>query len=200
MKNGLLYLCAFLLSVGCVDNPVNKKVKEAKQNVSNAKKAADKMQDIQDDMKKLQEMEPLSNDVLKAWLPDQIGDMKRTSYKAGHMSMMQISSIEATYENDDKTKKFKMELLDGAGPTGYATTATFQLMFTQDFEEESETKLRRSSERDGIKVIEEYYKDRNNSTIEQFHAGRFYLKGKGTNMDLDETWKAIKYLEVEDLE
>lgn len=199
MKFRLLYLFAFLLVASCVDNPVNKKVKEAKQNVSNAKKAADKMQDIQDDMKKLQEMEPLTNDQLKAWLPDEIGDMKRTSYKAGHMSMMQISSIEATYENEDKSKKFKMELLDGAGPTGAATTATFQLMFSQDFEEDSDSKLRRSSERDGIKVIEEYYKQRNRSTIEQFYDGRYYLKGTGTNMDLDETWKAIKFLEVQDL-
>jgi len=200
MKNGLLYLCAFMLCIGCIDNPVKEKIKKAKETVSNAKKATDKMQDIQKDMEKLQEMEPLTNEELKAWLPDEINGMKRISYKAGHMSMMQISSIEATYANEDKTKKFKMELLDGAGPTGAATTATFQLMFSQDFEEDSESKIRRTAIRDDIKVMEEYYKKRNNSTIEQFYAGRFYLKGTGTNMDLNETWKAIRYLEIADLE
>jgi BRCT domain type II-containing protein len=72
-------------------------------------------------------------------------------------------------------------------------------MFSQDFEEESETKIYRSAKRNGIKVIEEYRKNRNKSNIQYMENDRFFIKGSGTNMDLDETWDAIKKFDTEDL-
>jgi len=200
MKKCILIIFVVASIIACKDNPVTKKIKETKKTVTNTKNAVNEMKNIQEDMTKLQEETPLTNDELKAWLPDEIDGMKRISYKAGHMSMLQLSSIEATYANEDKSKKIKIEVIDGAGPTGSASITGFKMMFSQDFEEESETKIHRSAKRDGKKVIEEFRKNRNNSNIQYMENDRFFIKGHGTNMDLDETWDAIKKFKTEDLD
>lgn len=187
-----------LLYTGC-DNPVSKKIKETKEQVSNATEAVKELNNIQDDILKLQEVEPLTNEELKDWLPEDIIGMKRIGYKAGQMGMVQIASIEATYTTQDKSQKFKIEVIDGAGQMGAAATAAMRFMFSQDFEEESEYKTRRTITHNGVKAIEEYRKNSNSSIIEFMKGDRFYLKASGTNMNLDETWGAIEALEPDNL-
>ena len=198
MKKLFLAIFAVVLVMGC-DNPVSKKIKETKEQVSNTTKAVKEMTNMQEDMVELQEMEPLTNEELKSWLPDEIDSMKRISYKAGQMGMVQIASIEAVYANEDKSKKFKVEVIDGAGAMGAAATMGMRMMFSQDFEEESEYKTRRTVTKKGVKAIEEYQKNNNRSTIEFMKDERFYVKTTGTNMSLDETWDAIDELDTEDL-
>jgi len=199
MKKCLLaVLLAVFVFTSC-ENPVSKKIKETKENVSNATKAVKEMSDLQEDIEELQQVEPLTNDQMKEWLPEDINGMKRIAYKAGQMSYMKIANIEATYANEDKSKKFKIEVIDGAGQIGAAATAGMRMMFSQDFEEEDEYKSRRTTKKNGVKAIEEYRKNDNNSTIEFMHDDRFYMKATGTGMDLDETWDAIEELDVDDL-
>ena len=198
MKNLLLAAMVLSMLFAC-DNPVSKKIKEAKEQVTNTTKAVKELNNIQEDIEELQVLESLTNEELKAWLPDEVNGMKRISYKAGQMGMMQISSAEAVYANEDKSKKFKIEIIDGAGEMGATATAAMRMMFTMDFEEEDENKTRRSVKKNGNKAIEEYRKNNNRSSIEFMEGNRFYIKTTGTNMDLDETWKAIDELDSEDL-
>lgn len=200
MKKSILIIFVLTSIIACKDNPVTKKIKEAKETVSNTKNAVNEMKNIQEDITKLQEMEPLTNDELKSWLPDEINGMKRISFKTGHMSMLKLSSIEAVYANEDKSKKVKIEVIDGAGPTGAAGFTGFRMLFSQDFEEETESKVYRTAKKDGKKVIEEYKKNRNSSTYQYMENDRFFIKGHGTNMDLDETWDALKEFKTEDLQ
>lgn len=198
MKNIIISVFVFSLLIGC-DNPVSKKIKETKENVSNTTKAVQEINNIQEDMKQLQEMEPLTNDELKAWLPDEIDGMKRISYKAGQMGMVQIASIEAVYANEDKSKKFKVEVIDGAGAMGSAATMGMRMIFSQDFEEETEYKIRRTVTKKGVKAVEEFQKNNNRSTIEFMKDERFYIKATGTNMSIDETWDGVDELDTGDL-
>jgi hypothetical protein len=198
MKKILLSLAVFGVLAAC-DNPVSKKIKETKQNVSNTQKAVKEMQNMQEDMEELKQVEPLTNEELKEWLPDEINGMKRTGYKAGQTAYFQIAQVEATYQNEDKSKKLKVQVIDGAGEMGAAATAGFRIVFSQDFEEEDEYKTRRTVKRNGTKAIEEYRKNNNSSEIQFMQNDRFYIKVNGTNMDLDETWDAIKKLDTEDL-
>lgn len=198
MKSICLATLAALLLVAC-DNPVSKKIKETKEQVTNSTKAVKEMTKMQDDILELQEMEPLTNEELKSWLPDEVLGMKRIGFKAGQMGIVQIASVEATYANEDKSKKFKIEVIDGAGAMGATATAAMRMLLTQDFEEETEYKTRRSVTKKGMKAIEEYRKEQNNSSIEFMRDKRFYMKATGTNMDIEETWDAIDEIEVEDL-
>lgn len=199
MKKSLFLMVVLVFFVGCKDNPVSKKIKEAKQNVSNTNSAIEELNDMQEDIEELKEITPLTNDELKAWLPDEINGMKRISYKAGQTSFMKIASIEASYANEDKSKTFKVQVIDGAGEMGAAATAGMRMLFSQDFEEETETQVKRTIKKNGVKAIEEYSKDRNNCTIQFMQDDRFYINASGRNMDLDETWKAIDDLDVQNL-
>lgn len=199
MKKYVLALFVFSAIISCKDNPVSKKIKETKQTVSNSTNAVKEMTNMQDDIKDLQEVEPLSNDELKSWLPDNINGMKRISYKAGQTGMMGIASIEATYANEDKTKKFSINVIDGAGQMGAAATMGMRMVMSQDFEEEDENGYKRTTTKNGVKAVEEYRSDRNSSNIQLMESKRFYLDAKGKNMDLDETWDAIDELKMKKL-
>ncbi|MGO3182527.1 MAG: hypothetical protein ACTIJ9_06805 [Aequorivita sp.] len=199
MKKFILALFVFSAIISCKDNPVSKKIKETKQTVSNSTNAVKEMTKMQDDVKDLQDMEPLSNKELKAWLPDEISGMKRISYKAGQTGMMGIASIEATYANEDKSKKFTINVIDGAGQMGAAATMGMRMLMSQEFEEEDENHTRRTVNKYDNKAIEEYQTNRNNTNIQYLEGNRFYLDAKGKNMDIDETWDAINELNMKKL-
>lgn len=199
MKTILTLFLAALLFVSCKDNPVSKKIKETKQSVSNTNNAYKELNNMGDDIKELQEVEPLSNEEMKSWLPDEVNGMKRTGYKAGQAAYVQIASIEATYKNDDKSKTFTINVMDGAGQMGASATAGARMMLSMDMEEENENMVKRTVKKGGMKAMEEYRKNSNKSTIQAMHGKRFYLQATGTNMDLDETWDAIEALDLEDL-
>lgn len=198
MRKLCIALCVAATLMAC-ENPVSKKIKETKKNVSNTKEAFKEMNKMQDDIAELQKVEPLTNEELKDWLPDEVMGMKRIGYKAGQGSYLQIAMVEATYANEDKSKKFKIEIMDGAGEVGATATAGMRILFSQDFEEEDEYKSRKTVKKNGMKAIEEYRKNNNRSTIQFFQGNRFYMNATGTNMDIDETWDAIDELEMDDL-
>lgn len=199
MKKYVLALFVFSAIISCKDNPVSKKIKETKQTVSNTTNAVQEMTKMQDDIKDLSEITPLTNEEMKAWLPEEINGMRRISYKAGEVGMMGIASIEATYSNEDKSKKFSINIIDGAGQMGAAATMGMRMVMSQDFEEEDEYRTRKTVKRKDKKAVEEYEKNNNNSQIQYLESNRFYLEAKGKNMDIDETWNAIDQLKLKNL-
>ncbi len=199
MKKYLLSFLLISLLIGCKDNPVTKKIQETTETVSNTTHVVKEMNKMQDDIKDLSGVTPLTNDELKAWLPTEINGMKRISYKAGEVGMMGISSLNATFANEDKSKKFSINLIDGAGEMGASVTASMRMMMSQDFEEEDEYSSRKTVTRNGKKAIEESQKNNSRSTIQFMENKRFYIEAKGENMGIDETWDAIEKLKLNKL-
>lgn len=199
MKNLITLFSICLLLSACKDNPVVKKAKEVKDNVTNTQKLIKESTKMQDDIQELSEATPLTNDEMKAWLPADIDGMKRTAFKTGAMGMMNIASVEATYATEDKSRSFKVEVIDGAGEMGALSTAGLRMAFSMDFEEETETKTRKTVTKNGVKAIEEYDKRRNQSVIQFMQDKRFYIKATGDNMEINELWKLIDEMDAEDL-
>ncbi len=199
MKKAVLIPFCLLFLISCMDNPVTKKMKEVKEGVNNTQSVLKEANSMQDDIKELSETKPLTNEELKAWLPDDVNGMKRTSFKTGAMGMMNIASLEATYSTEDKEKSVKIEVIDGAGEMGAFATASLRMVFSQEFEEETENTIRKSSTRGGTKVIEEYNKNSNRSEIQFMKDRRFYIKATGTNMTVKELWDLVDEFDVEDL-
>lgn len=199
MKKYVMALFVFSAILSCKDNPVSKKIKETKQSVSNTTNAVREMNKIQEDVKDLSEITPLTNEEFKSWLPEKVNGMKRISYKAGQTGMMGIASIEATYANEDKSKKFTINVIDGAGQMGAAATMGMRMVMSQDFEEEDENGYKRTTTKNGAKAVEEYRTNNNRSKIQLMQGNRFYLDATGTNMDLDETWDAIEEIKMKKL-
>lgn len=200
MRKYLLLFIVCSVLIACKDNPVSKKIKETKETVSNTTNAVKEMNKMQDDIKDLSTVTPLTNDELKSWLPDDINGMKRISYKAGEVGMMGISSIDATFANEDKSKKFSINLIDGAGEMGAAVTMSMRMMMSQDFEEENETSIRKTVTKNGKKAIVDYRKDDTRSKVQFMEDNRFYIEAEGENMSIDETWDAIEELKLNKLD
>lgn len=194
-----LTICLVASVLMACDNPVTKKIKETKEGVSNTVKASKELTNMGEDIKELQTVTPLTNEEMKAWLPDEISGMNRTGYKAGQTAYIQIASIEATYKNEDKSKTFKVTVLDGAGEMGAAATAGIRMMLSMDMEEEDEYKIKRTVKKGDIKAIEEYKKNNNSTNIQLMYGKRFYIQADGKDMSLEETWDAIDELDLDDL-
>lgn len=199
MKKYILPLMAILALLSCKDNPVSKKINETTRVVSNTSKAVSEMNKMQDDIKELAQMTPMTNEEMRDWLPEEIDGMKRISYKAGEVGMMGIASIEGNYANEDKTKQFGINLIDGAGESGSALTASMRMMMSQAFEEEDEYRKRRTTTKNGNKVIEEFQKDGKHTNIQFMQNNRYFIEAKGENMSLEETWDAIDELKLNKL-
>ena len=199
MRNIVKLFIVCVLFAACKDNPIVKKAKEAKENVTNTQKVIKESTKMQDDIKELSEATPLTNDEMKAWLPEEVDGMKRTAFKTGAMGMMNIASVEATYATEDKSRSFKVEVIDGAGEMGALSTAGLRMAFSMDFEEETESKTRKTVKKNGVKAIEEYDKRRNQSVIQFMQDNRFYIKATGTNMEMDELWDLIDDMNADDL-
>ena len=181
MKKYVLALFVFSALISCKDNPVSKKIKETKEAVSNSTNA-------------VQEITPLTNEEFKSWMPEEVNGMKRISYKAGQAGMMGIASIEAAYANEDKSKKFSISIIDGAGQVGSAATAGLRMVMTQDFEEEDENGSRRTVTKNGTKAIEEYRSNNNNSKIQLMESNRFYLEANGKTFVIDFVTIVISFI------
>jgi len=185
--------------VGCKDNPAVENAEEVKDNVQNTTRTVKEMNSVKEGMESLAGMTPHTNEALKNWLPDEINGLVRTGFKAGQVGVVAITSIEATYEGQDKTKKFKFQLLDGAGEMGSSAIAGARILLNQEFEEETQNRIKKTTMHNGIKAIEEFRKDGSKSSLQFVYGDRFYLDATGTNMTMEEVWSAVEGLHMDKL-
>lgn len=198
MKKFLVAAIGLITLVAC--NKVSEKVAQAKEATSYAKSlhnSANEIKNMQGDLEKLQAMEPLTNDELKAWLPEEILGMKRKSFKAGETAMLKVSSINASYADEEGDRKLSFTLTDGAGPVGASMIGGLRLALAQDFEEESDNGFRKTTTKNGVKAIVE--KKGENSSIQLISKERFHLSVNGNNMDVDDLWSAIDEIKLNKL-
>lgn len=192
--------CAALMFSCGKDNPISEKIeqaKQAKENISNAGKVIKESQNFQQDIERLSALEPLTNAEFKEWMPEEINGMARKSFKAGETSMLQISSAEAVFSDDEKTKSFSVTVTDGAGAMGASAISSLAISLKMSMEEEDEAGYKKTMERNGERVMEEY---RNGNTkIQLIAKDRYWLDATGDNMTPEETWKAVDALKLDKL-
>jgi|GEM_PF-508682 len=192
--------CAALIFSCGKDNPVSKKIeqaKEAKDNISNAGKVIKESQNFQQDIERLSALEPLTNAEFKEWMPEEVNGMKRNSFKAGETAMLQISSAEAGFSDEEKTKRFNLTVTDGAGAMGASAISGLSMSLKMSTEEEDESGYKKTMERNGVRAMEEYRNE--NTKIQLISKGRYWVEATGDNMTPEETWKAVDALKLDKL-
>lgn len=153
----LIMAAAVLMLVACSKE---EKVKEEKSGglsdlVSTAKnysKINSSMQDVTKNIETLKNIPPLTNDELKAVLPEQLLGLKRKELSVGDNAMMNLSTAEAKYA-DDANKRIKVEIIDGAGETGSAMVSIMMMGLNVNKEKTTETGFEKSTEINGTKSI-----------------------------------------------
>ena len=173
------------------------KLKEASESISNASNVVSKAKEAQEESNKLRDIEPLTNAELKNWLPESVDGYKRTGFKVGATSAMNIASIEGTFEKDDT--KVEVKIIDGAGPVGSSIIMGLNMMEGMEIEEENEKRHLKTVTKNGLKARQTYQKKRNDTKVEFVLDKRFAVEVKSKNMDTDKTWGFIEKLNLNDL-
>lgn len=169
-------------------------------NVKNYSKINSSVQDVSKNIETLKKMTPLTNEELKALLPEEILGLKRKELSVGDNAMMQLASAEAKYSDGDQ-KKIKLEIMDGAGETGSAMVSILMMSFNMNKEKITETGYEKTAEINGNKAIIKENSGENyvNSSIQMVAKNRYLITLTGDGISYDDLEKALNQLKLSQL-
>jgi len=207
LKNTLITGMAFLmLSCGNEKKEENNTDTESVnvvEGVKNLSKMSDAASTLEEQTAKLKEMTPLTNDELKAVVPETLGGLKRKSYSAGAMGTVGLSAIDAEYglESDDTTKRINIGIMDGAGESGSAIVSLLAMGLSMDTESESNGTKSKTTEINGIRAMTEETKiDQTvRSSIKYIVKDRYSINLSGEGYSLAELEAFMKNINTSSL-
>lgn len=179
----------------------------------NASGMMENVQNMQKDMARLKTLEPLTNEQLKEWLPESLGELEKINFSVedGNRGIVRLMGrYNATDEpefldtNDGsdvfntKNKTFVIEVMDGAG-SGAETFSTMAMMFNMNFQSDDERKHVKRVIVNGINARQTYHKQKNKTELHFIHKDRFVINATSTYMDPEETWGYLSKFDFEDL-
>lgn len=169
-------------------------------NVKNYSKINSSVQDVSKNIETLKKMTPLTNEELKALLPEELLALKRKELSVGDNAMMQLASAEAKYSDGDQ-KKIKLEIMDGAGETGSAMVSILMMSFNMNKEKITETGYEKTAEINGNKAIIKENSGDNyvNSSIQMVAKNRYLITLTGDGISYDDLEKALNQLKLSQL-
>ncbi len=136
---------------------------------------------------------PMSNEQLKEWIPEKIGEMEQRKLIVGHKQGMEMSGAVATYEDKGhKEKQISMEVLDGAGAIGAVMLKSISQKLILDYEEKMPNGYSKIYERDGVRVWERFNSLDHSADIEYVTRGRFHFIFKGHQIEMEELWGFVR--------
>lgn len=164
---------------GSEDNVAVNEVEDMKKSMEEAGKEISKY--TSEDLKKAT---PLSNEQIKALLPENIDGMNRKSFKIGQMG---FHTADAKYEADGK--KISLSILDGAGEAGAAMIGMMQLSMSAGVESENENGYMKPLSIDGCNGVEEQEKSSDGSNVVNkvslIVGDRFMLSFEAEGIEMD---------------
>ncbi len=165
-------------------------------NLNKMANSADKMEELSAKLKKLT---PLTNDELKAAVPETLDGLKRKSFSAGGYAVAGMSTIEAEYGDD--AKYVKVGIIDGAGESGSAIISLMAMTLSMDRESESNGTVSKTVDVNGIRSITEETKSENSvsSSIKFLYKDRYSVNLDGTQYTLQELEAFLKSLKLDQL-
>lgn len=169
-------------------------------NVKNYSKINSSVQDVSKNIETLKKITPLTNEELKALLPEELLGLKRKELSVGDNAMMQLASAEAKYSDGDQ-KKIKLEIMDGAGETGSAMVSILMMSFNMNKEKITETGYEKTAEINGNKAIIKENSGENyvNSSIQMVAKNRYLITLIGDGISYDDLEKALNQLKLSQL-
>ena len=163
--------------------------------VSTAKtygKVGSSMQDVTKNIENLKNITPLTNDELKAVLPEILLGLKRKELSVGDNAMMNLSTAEAKYA-DDAGKRVNVEIVDGAGETGSTMVSIMMMGLNVNKEKTTEFGFEKSTEINGVKsIVSERKEGENiNSEIQTVLKNRYLVTLKADGFSYEQLKSAL---------
>ncbi|MEE9350051.1 MAG: hypothetical protein V3U80_08395 [Flavobacteriaceae bacterium] len=187
----LITLAILLLAIGACK-------KETSQNLNNVQELIKGVKHMEKKTEKLAKLKPITKDEIKTWMPEKIGDLKRTAYNIG--SQMGSSTVSLDFKGDEN-KRIKIKILDGAG-IGSPIIAMYSMMTKMDIDKENESGYERTETFNKQRVFIKYRSSNSykKSEISYLFNERFGIEANGWNMEPKELWSYIKKLNLKKLD
>ncbi|GAA4277474.1 hypothetical protein [Aquimarina mytili] len=206
MKKTIIAMLSLALCMSCGSDKQKEKepgLFDIIDGVSDLNKLAKEVEEIEEEGEKLLKATPISNEELKAILPESLVGFTRKKFSVGNQFMADVAMAEAEYENEDGDM-ISLSIIDGAGETGSAMISLSRLGFSRDFEEQTDTGYKKSITLNGYKAVEEKekdtYNDSEDSKIDLMIANRFIVSLEGNNVPLQKIKKSVNELDLKALE
>lgn len=201
MKKLILGAIALTL-VSCSKSEMNTEEKsgglsDVVSNVKNYSKLTTSAEGLSKNIETLKQLTPLTNEELKAILPEELLGLKRRELSVGDNAMMAISTAEAKY-SDGENKSIKVEIMDGAGETGSAMVSILMMSLNMNKEKTTESGYEKTSDINGNKAI---ITENNNgssltSKIQTVAKNRYLISLDGNDIAFDDLKKALDELNL----
>ena len=199
----LLILSAIALTlVSCSKSETNTEEKsgglsDVVSNVKNYSKLTTSAQGISKNIETLKQLQPLTNEELKAILPEELLGLKRRELSVGDNAMMAISTAEAKY-SDGENKRIKVDVMDGAGETGSAMVSILMMSLNMNKEKTTESGYEKTAEINGNKaiIIENNNGSYLTSKIQTVVKDRYLITMDGNDIAFDDLKKALDELNL----
>ncbi len=206
MKKLITITMLLLLVIACKkeDNPINKfkeaveSAKEVKQGFEGVQEVLKGSEDVKDNIERLSKLKPTTSSQIKSWLPETMGDFKRTAFKIN--KQMGISMVNLTFKNVKK-KEINITVIDGAD-VGSAAISMYLMAENANIESEDNTGYMRTEIFDKQKVMVTYKNSElgEESELRSVIAKRFLVEAKASDMKPEKLWEHVKQLQIKKLE
>lgn len=141
---------------------------------------------------------PLSNEELKKWIPEKVGEMWQSKIIVGHKQGIGMSGAISTYEEIGKSgKRVSMEVLDGAGATGSVMIRSVEQKLMPDYEEKRTNGYSKIYEREGVRVWEKCNSQEQFTEIEFVYESRYHFIFRGHQLQPEELWAFVKKVKAQ---
>ena len=164
--------------------------------------------DFTENMKKLEDMmsggekvEVVNFRKLKALLPEEFDDMKRSGSSGEKTNAfgINVSKTEGEYTSEDKKQKITITIMDMGSMKGLAGMTAFAWSWAE-IDKESDDGFERTFEYKGHKAYEKYNSNYQDGEVQVLVAKRFMVEIKGNDTPMEKIHKALDEVNIGELE
>lgn len=143
---------------------------------------------------------PIKKEVYENWLPNKLGNLKRTSYEIGKTIERMPTTNNVTLVFEKGSELIDLTIVDCADSPEAASTFTLMKdMASRDWNDKTDTGYRSASKMDDTRVIVDY-NEKEAKTLVTYNANnRFVVKADATHITPEELWGHLKTLHLETL-
>lgn len=204
--NKIISICILFIIItiwGCgkssEDQPNDKQNSESEEQTGgeDLDDYVENMKEMKQNMEEGKKYEVVDFRELKAFLPESIGDLKRSNAQGEKNSAMgfTISRAEADYSTEDGSQRIDIEITDMTGASGLAGFAAWGWTIAE-IDKETETGYEKITTYKGHKAFEKYDSEYQSGSIEMLVASRFMVSVRGNNVPMETVKSAVDEIDV----
>jgi hypothetical protein len=146
------------------------------------------------------EIEPLSTDTLKGFMPESLAGMKRSTADARQMSMVgiNVASAQADYEDTSGSGTVDLMIMDLGNVSGAMRMGMTGWTLAQ-IDRKTDTGYEKTTTYQGYKTFEEYDNESKHGEFRVFVGERFVVEITGDNVTMETIKQAMSQIDLKKL-